>query len=197
MLLWVLSVVLLYRYEFLKKYPVIKILFLCIFLASSIELSGGETATQGASISILIFMFMFLTIIYLAFKEELDKILFFEKRAVSKTMTSLQEKEALQARIERDTQRIILLEKQLQESVPKNPCDLTQYKLTKTELKIIKLLVTTRETNNYIAEVLQVKEGTIKQHFKNIYDKIGIDDRHDLIELCEHNFTDCNGSSLI
>ncbi len=52
--------------------------------------------------------------------------------------------------------------------------------------------MTTREINNYIAEVLHVKEGTIKQHFKNIYDKIGIDDRHDLIELCEHNFTGHN-----
>ncbi|NQT59598.1 MAG: response regulator transcription factor [Bacteroidetes bacterium] len=39
-----------------------------------------------------------------------------------------------------------------------------------------------------IAKKFNITIPTVKKHFTNIYDKIGVDDRHHLIELCRNNF---------
>jgi len=211
LLFWILLCILMYRYGFLRKHSLLKIILLCIFLIVCIEISLMETGQSGIGIEILLFLFMFLTIVYISFKEELHKILFYEKRAKKLITETKQEKEQLQtliqakdqekeqlqaqimqqkAQIHNEVQELKRIEEQLEKIIAKEqPCDLERFDLTSREREILELLVTTKRTNKEIAEVLEVKTDTVKKHLHNIYDKIGVDDRHGLIELCRNNYS--------
>ena len=133
---------------------------------------------------------------YIYFKEELHKILFYEKKSQALLTKVQQEKKQLQAQIAQqkaqihnEEQKLKLMENQLEEVIAKEqPCDLERFDLTSREREILELLVTAKSTNKEIADVLGVKEDTVKKHLHNIYDKIGIDDRYELIDLCKNNF---------
>ncbi|RKX76108.1 MAG: helix-turn-helix transcriptional regulator [Spirochaetes bacterium] len=66
--------------------------------------------------------------------------------------------------------------------------DLKSFGITPREKQVLKALVTTRGTNREIAERLGLHETTVKTHIYNICNKIGVDSRIDLIELCRWNW---------
>ncbi len=66
--------------------------------------------------------------------------------------------------------------------------DLTTVDLTPRETEVLKVLCLTHGSNNELAENLDLSIHTIKTHIKNIFDKTGIDDRHQLIDLFRANF---------
>ncbi len=68
------------------------------------------------------------------------------------------------------------------------PFDLSYAKLTKAELKVLEVLVIYRASNAEIAERLNKAQTTVKNQIKSILDKIGADDRWQVIEMCRNNF---------
>ncbi|MCK5198402.1 MAG: hypothetical protein KAR21_08630, partial [Spirochaetales bacterium] len=107
--------------------------------------------------------------IYIAYKKELDKILFYEKKSKALMTKVQQEKEQLQAQIVQqkaqintEEQKLKLMKKQLEEVIAREqPCDLERFDLTSREREILELLVTAKSTNKEIADVLGVKEDTV------------------------------------
>jgi DNA-binding CsgD family transcriptional regulator len=194
---WILIFVLMYRYGFFYKRTILKIVLLFLFLICCIEISAAETGHSTVSISIALFLFMFLMVTYIYFKEELHKILFYEKRAKKLITETKQEKEQLQAQIVQQKahiynkeQKLKLMEEQLEKIIAREkPCDLSPFGLTSREKEIVELLITTKESNKEIAKTMGVQADTVKRHLHNIYDKIGVDDRHGLIELCRNNYS--------
>ena len=47
-----------------------------------------------------------------------------------------------------------------------------------------------KASNREIAERLNIAESTVKLHLYNIYNKLGVDNRFTVIDLCKYNFTD-------
>ncbi len=70
-----------------------------------------------------------------------------------------------------------------------SPLDLSKYKITPAELKVLKYLVIYTASNREIAERLNINERTVKLHLYNIYNKLGVDNRFAIIELYRYNFT--------
>lgn len=60
--------------------------------------------------------------------------------------------------------------------------------LTKAELKLLESLCTYRESNQELSKRLGKSENTIKTQLKSITQKIGVDNRHQLIEACKDYF---------
>ena len=59
--------------------------------------------------------------------------------------------------------------------------------LTARELEIVRLIVSAAG-NKKIAETLAISEKTVKQHFTNIFDKLGVSSRLELaLFATEHN----------
>lgn len=58
--------------------------------------------------------------------------------------------------------------------------------LTSAELELLELLCLYKGSNADLAERLDKSVSTIKSQLSKIYNKIGCDSRHQLIDLCEH-----------
>jgi DNA-binding NarL/FixJ family response regulator len=63
----------------------------------------------------------------------------------------------------------------------------SQHSLTKRELEILRQLSTGR-TLTVIAGELHISQNTMKTHLKNLYRKLGADDRHDAVEKAKSTF---------
>jgi len=56
------------------------------------------------------------------------------------------------------------------------------YKITNREKEVVQYMITGR-TNKEIAEIIKTAERTVKSHITNIYNKIGIDNKIELINI--------------
>ncbi len=68
------------------------------------------------------------------------------------------------------------------------PFDLKAVKISPAEARIIETLTVYKASNREIAERLNLAESTVKLHLYNIYNKIGVDNRFAIIDLCKYNF---------
>lgn len=68
------------------------------------------------------------------------------------------------------------------------PYNLKQAEISPAEERVIEVLTRYRASNREIAERLNIAESTVKLHLYNIYNKIGVDNRFDVIELCKYNY---------
>ena len=69
------------------------------------------------------------------------------------------------------------------------PYNLKSVKITPAEERVIKTLTIYKASNREIAERLNIAEPTVKLHLYNIYNKIGVDNRFAIIDLCKYNYT--------
>jgi DNA-binding NarL/FixJ family response regulator len=77
---------------------------------------------------------------------------------------------------------------ELEES--QKPYDLKALGITPAEERVIKTLTIYKAGNREIAERLNIAESTVKLHIYNICNKIGVDNRFAIIDLCKYNFVD-------
>ena len=68
------------------------------------------------------------------------------------------------------------------------PYDLKAAKISPAEERVIKTLSIYKASNREIAERLNIAEPTVKLHLYNIYNKIGVDNRFAIIDLCKYNY---------
>ena len=59
----------------------------------------------------------------------------------------------------------------------------TLYPLTKREIEIITILVTGK-SNKEISQILFIEENTVKNHLKNIYSKLSVKSRSEVMAKC-------------
>jgi DNA-binding CsgD family transcriptional regulator len=69
------------------------------------------------------------------------------------------------------------------------PYDLKAVGITPAEERVIKTLTIYKAGNREIAERLNLAESTVKLHIYNICNKIGVDNRFAIIDLCKYNFS--------
>ncbi len=84
-------------------------------------------------------------------------------------------------------ERILHVETRLNQ-YEKETLDPGDFPFTPRELDVLKALCLTHGSNSDIASGLGIKEQTVKGHLKNIFDKAGVDDRHQLVDLFRHAF---------
>lgn len=66
--------------------------------------------------------------------------------------------------------------------------DPASFGLTQREMEVLEILCITNSSNQELANELGIKIHTVKTHLRNIFDKAGVDDRHQLIDLCRSYF---------
>lgn len=162
------------QYGFLKHNLVIKIasstiIFVILMLASLYKSNIGLYHIFPIIIYNLIFFTSFVIIKFDEFTEYFD-IEKEYKKEIEKLKIDLTNKENVISKLDIDFI---------------NPIDAG---LTNAELEILENLCIYKESNNQLSKRLNKSVHTIKSQLISIYNKIGVDDRHQLIELCQNYY---------
>jgi DNA-binding CsgD family transcriptional regulator len=78
----------------------------------------------------------------------------------------------------------------------KKPYNLRSMNISPAEERVIKTLTIYKASNREISERLNIAESTVKLHLYNIYNKIGVDNRFAIIDLCRYNYPEVTSFSL-
>ncbi|MGC9311247.1 MAG: helix-turn-helix transcriptional regulator, partial [Sediminispirochaetaceae bacterium] len=70
------------------------------------------------------------------------------------------------------------------------PYNLKAAGISPAERRVIRVLTVYKASNREIAERLNIAESTVKLHLYNIFNKLGVDNRFTVIDLCKYNFRD-------
>ena len=150
---------------------------------------------MGSSINILVYLVFFLTIVYLIYMDELNRMLKIE-RQFKETVSSMEEERAkLQEKMDLRKAELALMEQRTKEleqkiTVSKKPLDLGKYKITPREEDVIREFCSNPHlTTKEIAYNLNMSLGTVKQHFSNIFRKLKVRNRSELLNKCKYSYS--------
>lgn len=153
------------KYRLLGKRGLV---FLMAFFALAVEYSAFFDGKFMRGIYVLIFASFFFGISLVMYYDELIRYLNLTKKYHT---------------------RLIEVENRL-EKISGDRLDPHTMGFTPRELEVLKELCLTYSSNQELAESLGIKEQTVKTHLMNIFDKAGVDDRHQLIDLFRHAFVE-------
>jgi len=128
-------------------------------------------------------------IVYIIYRDEIRSYLERQKRYSNEIQRLLDLREILQKRIDEDQKELVHLNKRIHTYEYQNRAiDFVKFGITKTEEKVIEILCTYRCSNKEIADRLDIAVPTVKVHVSHIMDKLGVDDRFAIIDICKNNY---------
>jgi len=151
------------KYQILKRNTLIAFI---VIIAVLFEVSAAIAGVHMRGLYIILFSVFFFGITIIMYQEDLKRHFELAKSYHEKLIT-----------LER------IFEKFKGETI-----DVSSIMLTPRELEVLKELCLSRATNQEIADTMGLKIQTIKTHIRNIFDKSGVDDRYQLIDLFRNNF---------
>ena len=163
------------HYGFLEKRPVLKHTLILILLISMSQLSalihiGSQRAVYAGFSTLASTLFLsFLIIIIWRDMVKQQKLLKEQNKQLQTNYKTLHSQL-----------------KEIEEE--QKPYNLKAAKISPAEERVIETLTRYRASNLEIAERLNLAESTVKLHLYNIYNKIGVDNRFAVIDLCKYNF---------
>ena len=186
---WIVSYLLAYRYNFLTRFILAKTILFMLFMIVFVEISAYHSPRSVTGFGILLFLSLFIILIYVIYKSEIDRIILSERKMEKSIQDLLIERNRLRNCIENDNKKLDKLEVEIElYHAECKPFDLKRCRLTPAEMRIVEILVHTRFSNKEISDQLGIKENTVKQHLYSVFNKMGVDDRFQIIDLCRHNF---------
>jgi DNA-binding CsgD family transcriptional regulator/FtsZ-binding cell division protein ZapB len=182
----VLAILLMYKYGFFLRKIRLKIILIGIFYFSSIEASIliSDGSMGGVGIEILIYTAFFIFFLYLVYQNEIEEFIRKSNIDTNNVEKLKNERMQLNSKIKKLEKERKALDERIQYSLSVGEkFDLNQYNLTKSEIRVVEILIYEKKSNKDIAHDLCVSENTIKTHLYNIYIKIGVGTRGELIGM--------------
>jgi len=169
------------HYGFLENRAKLKNVILLVAVVGLSQISANIHTQEGAYAGFMTLWFaLFLTILLLIIWRDMTK----QQAELKKENISLRTD-------------YIRLTAQLDEiESEKKPYDLKSANISPAEERVIKVLAIYKASNREISERLNIAESTVKLHLYNIFNKIGVDSRFAIIDLCRYNFSDVISPSL-
>jgi DNA-binding CsgD family transcriptional regulator len=162
------------QYGYFDNYRKIKyfLYLLFVILIAQISAFDNEREMVGAGLAMLEYSIFIITFIVIIWRDMVlnQESLKNENKSLKINYTKIQDK-------------LIELEEE------QKPYDLKEARVTPAEERVIKTLTIYKASNREIAERLNIAESTVKLHLYNIFNKIGVDNRFAIIDLCKYNYT--------
>ncbi|MCG8453127.1 MAG: LuxR C-terminal-related transcriptional regulator [Spirochaetales bacterium] len=180
---FILAVIISFKFGFLNQYPKTILFVAGILFAALVEYSvwRNKIGNIGVSFSVDLFLAVFLSLIYIIYKNDIEKI---EKKKnnLEKSLSGLiTERVQLEAELAKKTAELTAFEKKIEEAYQKDSGNFDDlrgiYNLTKKELELLIIIYETGKSNIEIAEDLHITVGTVKQHLNRAYSKLNVRSR--------------------
>ena len=174
-----------FKYGYFKRWLKTKALISIMLTSVVMELSAIRQNPEGKimyGLDAVIYIVLFFFVTYLIYSDEIKYYIENNKAKEDTIETLTGERDLLLNRVKSLDKRIALMSPDFQ------PIDLNQYKITAAERRVIEILVLYRATDKEIADRLCISYHTVKNHFRSIRNKLGVDRREEIIDLCRFNF---------
>jgi len=182
----ILFIIIAFKYGYLERRTRLKIVLLIIGIFGLIEYSARTSEQGGAhwmlGLNSILYLTLFIFVLYLIYSNEINTYISRTNAAESTIVELESERKELFNRLEVLNLKIEDLHRSTE------PIDLDAMGITDREKEVIEALILYRETERDLAERLGIKYQTIKVHFKHIRNKLGVDRREEIIDMCRNNF---------
>jgi DNA-binding CsgD family transcriptional regulator len=185
----IMALILMYKYGYLEKRIRMKFFLVSIFFIGSIEFSifMSNRPEGGVGIEVLIYTAFFIYFLFLVYQDEIEEYINRHKMVSGNVDILQKERLRLTTRIKKLEKEKKELDERIQYSLKVGEkVDLNKFDLTKSEINVVRILINDRKSNKEIADELFVSESTIKTHLNNIYKKVGVKSRGELIGMFNH-----------
>ncbi len=185
----ILALFLAFKYDYLKKYFRVKVIVITTLVFSLIEISARINNAFGKwlySLNSILYLFLFLVISYIIYQDDIKAYIIKNKDAEDTISKIERQKDNLTKNMTSLKKKMEDLDAQLDELTA--PVDLDEMGITPAEKRVLEVLVLYGGTDKSIAEHLYLSYHTVKNHFRKIRDKLGVDRRDEIIEMCRNNF---------
>lgn len=187
--LWFAAFLLSRKYKIGINKPFITHFLFFLYIIIMVEVSLFRRDAAGVGFWYMSFLIVFVFLIYNLYKAEMNRVAYSEKAMQNSIHKLIEERTRLKEHIREKQKQLKELELQIETiKDEKEPFDLKNVGLTPAEMRIVEALVRSRGSNRDISLQLGIKENTVKQHLYKIFNKMGVDDRFQLIDLCKYNF---------
>jgi hypothetical protein len=180
-----LAIFLSFSYGFFERRGIIKFMAIVIYLFGMAVLSASLQYERGhvmLGLDMVAYLAMFLLISYLIYSDEINAYLS-RARAAENALSALQaERENLAARLSALDEKIRVIEER------RSRIDLDKAGITAGSVRCCGSSSGTGRTEQQIAKRLGISPFTVKEHFRHIRDKLGVDRREEIIEICRNLF---------
>ncbi|MBI9099173.1 MAG: hypothetical protein JEY91_11880 [Spirochaetaceae bacterium] len=180
--LFLISAFMSFKYGFFKDYLKAKVSSIILLTFALVEYSAqvGKSADKWViGIDAIAYLSLFIFVTYIIYSDEI-------KAYILKTQSSRERLKKIENQKEILAKKMSLLDAQVQALTA--PIDLDSYGITEPEKKTIETLIMYRETEAELAKRLGISFHTVKSHFRHIRDKLGVDRREEIIDMCRNNF---------
>ena len=188
-----IAIILAFKYRYFEQKAVLKLICIGIYTYTVIEVSVAVNDRFGGiilgfdALAFLTFMIVFILLLY---RDEIRSYLEKQNRFSSEIDSLEQEQSLLQNRIHQDSLRLEELNEKIKEYTKEHiPIDLKVLKISPAEERVVKTLCTYRCDNREIAKRLNIAIPTVKVHLSHVMDKLGVDDRYAVMDMCRNNFS--------
>ncbi|MDH5657658.1 MAG: LuxR C-terminal-related transcriptional regulator [Spirochaetia bacterium] len=173
----ILAVFLSFKYGYFKKRPVVKLILVISAAFVAIVISAGlaNKSNWMVGFNAVLFLSMFLFISYIIYQDEIKEYLEKSRNYDTQIDKLLRQRAKLNDKIDDYKEKYKAI-------------DFEKYNLTPREIETIKVLVLYRESDQMLADRLNISINTLRDHLRHIRDKMGVDTRLEIVELCRYNF---------
>ena len=190
--LLLLAIILAFKYEYFEKRALLKLSLIGIYSFGLIEISVALNENAGRIIvgfDAISFLTLIVIFIYILYRSEIRDYLQRQIKYSSDISRLRSERDRLKRRLQEDKEKLARLDEKItMMEEEQKPLDLEKFGISPAEEKIIRILCLYRCENREIANRLHISVSTVKTHLHHIMDKLGVDDRYAVLDMCRNNF---------
>ncbi len=179
----ILALIIGFRYGLFEKKPLLKIFLFIGIIFVIIEIAArlqSGVVHWNAGLDAIMYILVFIGVLYTIYSNE---IIYYVK-LTTEAENKLSRIEMERTRLQNKLDDLDLVYRQLTQ-----PADLDSMGITPREMEVIEALVVYRERDRALAERLGISPYTLKEHMKHIRDKLGVDRRDEIVDMCRNNFS--------
>ncbi|WP_319478365.1 helix-turn-helix transcriptional regulator [Marispirochaeta aestuarii] len=165
-------------------------IFITVILASA---AVDPEYSIGKGINAVLYLLLVGILLFFIYADELKKYVAFSRRQTAYIRRLRREQKRRSRRFQ---ERLADLTEEVEEFRKEaEPFDLDSRGITAAEKRVLRALILYGGSNVELSQRLGISRSTVKAHLASIFDKMGVDNRWALIDLCRHNRWDDDGEA--
>lgn len=186
--LYAVSFIIALKHGLLRRGFKFKLLVYLVYVLTTVIIASGVADPEysiGKGINAVLYLLLVGVLLFFIYADEIKRYVAFSKRQTL-YIRRLKREQKKKARLLQD--KLADLADQVEEFRKETePFDLDSRGITAAEKRVLRALMEYGGSNVELSQRLGISRSTVKAHLASLFDKMGVDNRWAVIDLCRHN----------